>query len=80
MKKIAEIPCQLIERDLASSLKLNEQPYLLLIPKQIISSQGITENNITFDLVVKDGKLSLVGPSISTSPRVTQSSVGEIDT
>jgi hypothetical protein len=80
MKKLAEIPCQLMERGLASSLKLNEQPYLILIPKPMIASQGITENIITFELVVNDGKLSLIGPTITKSPRVTQSTVEEIDT
>ena len=72
MKKLVKIPCQLMTKDLAVSLKLTEQPYLILIPQSIIYNHGFTSESITFDLAIIDGKLSLIGPSVPGSPRVTQ--------
>lgn len=65
--------------DTASALKLTEQPYLALIPKSILHKQGIDTDTITFDLVVNDGKIALIGPPIS-DPRVTQPGFEEIVT
>lgn len=75
MKKLAKIPCQLLSNDLTESLHLNEQSYLILIPRNLLSS--INSESITFDLVIEKGRLSLIGPDLSSDPRVTQSVVGE---
>jgi len=75
MKKLAKIPSQLLSKDLTESLHLNEQPYIILIPKNLLSS--INSDSITFDLVLEKGKISLIGPDLSSDPRVTQSVVGE---
>lgn len=75
MKKLAKIPCQLLPLDLSELLHLNEQSYLILIPKTLLSS--LDKDGLAFDLVIDKGKLSLIGPSVSTSPRVTQSVVEE---
>ena len=78
MKKLAEIPCQLLEKDASSALKLDEQPYIILIPKSVLIAAGLASNTFTFELIVKDGKLSLIGPSVPGSPRVTQPGFEEI--
>ena len=80
MKKLVKIPCQLMTKDLAASLKLTEQPYLILIPQSILHNHGLTSENITFDLAIANGKLSLIGPVVSSDPRVTQSGFEEIVT
>ena len=80
MKKTIRIPCQLMTKDLAASLKLVEQPYLILIPQSLLSNHGFTSESITFDLTITDGKISLIGPAVSSDPRVTQSGFEEIVT
>jgi len=78
MKKLAEIPCQLLEKDASSALKLDEQPYIILIPKSVLIAAGLASNTFTFELIVKDGKLSLIGPSVPGSQGVTQPGFEEI--
>ncbi len=73
MKKIAKIPCNLLPKDLSNSIKLEEQPYIMLIPVSVLHNAGIFDGNITFDLSIIDNKISLIGPSVNSSPRVTQS-------
>ena len=72
MKKLAEIPCQLMEKETSSALKLAEQPYIMIIPKPLLTEIGVTGDSLDFDLVIKDGKLSLIGPSVPGSQRVMQ--------
>ena len=72
MKKIAKIPSFLLSNELASSLKLQDPSYMMIIPKPILAATGVTAENLDFDLVVKDGKLSLIGPSVPGSQRVMQ--------
>ena len=67
-----------MEKDTSSALKLDEQPYIILIPKSVLTAAGIASDTFTFELIVKDGKLSLIGPSIPGSPRATQSGFEEI--
>lgn len=75
MKKLAKIPSQLLSKDLTEYLHLNEQSYLILIPKNLLSS--INSDTITFDLVIEKGKISLIGPDLSSDPRVPHSVVEE---
>ena len=60
MKPLAEIPGQLITRELAYQLRLEEEPYLILIPKSILASKGITSKDLNFELFIKNNKISLV--------------------
>ena len=75
MKRIGKIPSQLLSKDLTESLHLNEQSYLILIPKTLLPS--LSSDNLTFDLVINNDKLSLIGPEVVTGPRVSQSVVEE---
>jgi len=77
MKPLAEIPGQLISRELAYQLRLEEEPYLILIPKSILSSKGITAKDLKFELYVKNNKISLIGEAV-TAPKVRQSTIKEI--
>lgn len=75
MKKLAKIPSQLLSNDLTETLHLDEQSYIILIPKSLLS--GTYSDSITFDLVLEKGRLLLIGPDLLPGPRVTQSVVGE---
>ena len=70
MKKLATVPSFLLSKEQAVSLKLQGQSYLLLLPLQMVRKLGIVSDNLSFDLVIHDGKLSLVGPDLP-NPRVT---------
>ena len=80
MKKLATIPSFLLSSELASSLKLETRHYIMLIPQSILTTLGLESESLTFELLVKDGKLSLIGPSIDRDPRVKQPGFEEIVT
>lgn len=73
VRKIAKIPSQLLSRDLTDSLHLNEQSYLMLIPKTLLTC--IDSDNVTFDLAIDKGRLTLIGPSVVPGSRASQSVV-----
>lgn len=58
-KKIASIPSFLLSREDSIKLGLQNQSYVLIIPKKLLQDL-ITGNEITFDLFLKNKKLSLV--------------------
>ena len=68
MKKLATIPSFLLTKELATQLKLQNQHYVILIPKKFV-----TTSDPTFDLIIQNGRLSLIGPEI---PRVTATTEG----
>jgi len=63
MKKLATIPSFLLTNELATQLKLQNQHYIVLIPKKFVIGA-----DPVFDLVIQNERLSLIGPEI---PRVT---------
>jgi len=67
MKKLASIPSFLLSKELATQLKLQNQHYVILIPKKFV-----TTSDPTFDLIIQNNRLSLIGPEI---PRVTATGV-----
>jgi len=68
MKKLATIPSFLLTKELATQLKLQNQHYIVLIPKKFVES-----SDPTFDLIIQNNRLSLIGPEI---PRVTATVLG----
>ena len=78
MKRLGKIPSQLFSQEQTSSLKLKNQPYVILIPKEIFQKKGITNDDILWDLIIKENKITLVGPCVSASRRVKQPSTEEI--
>ena len=77
MKPIAEIPGQLISRELAYQLRLEEEPFIILIPKSILTNKGITAKDLDFELFIENNKISLVSVT-NVTPTVRQSTVREI--
>ena len=67
MKKLASIPSFLLTKELATQLKLQNQHYVVLIPKKFV-----TTSDLSFDLIIQNNRLSLIGPEI---PRVTATGV-----
>jgi len=71
LKILAKISSFLLSQEEATSLRLKHQSYLLLIPKQLIVQANVGDK-LSFDLVIENNRLSLLGPKITK--RVTQSS------
>ena len=65
MKKLASLPSFLLSKELASQLKLQSQHYVILIPKKFVTS-----SDPTFDLVLENNRITLLGPVIQTDPAV----------
>ena len=59
-QSLARIPMTLLSKEQASSLRLKEEPYLIMIPKHILSKIGINNDNLSFELTYDKGVLSLV--------------------
>jgi len=70
MKKLAKIPSFLLSKELSTQLKLQNQHYIVLIPKKFITS-----SDPTFDLVIQNNRISLLGPATERVPEVNQSAV-----
>ena len=68
MTKLPSIPSFLLTKELATQLKLQNQYYVILIPKKFV-----TTSDPTFDLVIQNGRLSLIGPKVQ---RVTATPPG----
>jgi len=68
MKKLASIPSFLLSKELATLLKLQNQHYVILIPKKFV-----TTSDPVFDLVIQNNRLSLIGPKLQ---RVTATPPG----
>jgi len=79
MKPIAIILCQLMSRELAYQLRLEEEPYLILIPKSILSNKGITAKDLDFELFIENNKISLVSAT-NAALKVRQPTIKEITT
>jgi len=59
MKKITKIPAILLSREDATILKLKNEYYVVLIPRNLVARSGIREASFDFDLISKNGVLSL---------------------
>ena len=75
MTIVSKIPAQLLCSELSTSLRLKEQPFIILIPKSLLT-KFVVEDEIVFELIIENNRLSLLGPKITK--RVTQSSAKEI--
>lgn len=59
-KKIALIPSFLLSKEEATKLRLQDQSYVLIIPKKLLDDLKINRTEIAFELFLKNEKLSLV--------------------
>ena len=69
MKKLATIYSTFFSKEQTIALKLQEQPYVILIPKSILAKYGIIDEILDFHLVIQENKITLLGPDIP-HPRV----------
>ena len=76
MKKLATIPSFLLSKEHTAALKLQEQPYIILIPKSILAKYGITSDNLIFDLVLDNNRITLLGPT-KAEPEAYHSAVND---
>jgi len=58
---VASIPCSILSKELSVNLKLSEPPYIIIIPKSFLQKRGIYSENLSFDLVIKNNTVSLLG-------------------
>lgn len=68
MKKLAILLSSLFSKELGAALKLQEQQYVLLIPKSILEKYKISSENITFELVLDNNRITLLGPPVPVDP------------
>jgi len=71
MKKLATIYSTFFSKEQTVALQLQEQPYIILIPKSILAKYGINSDNLSFDLVLDKNRITLLGPT--TEPEVNHS-------
>ena len=71
MKKLAKISSTLFSMEQTVALRLQEQPYIILIPKSILEKYKIFSENLSFDLVIQDKRITLLGP-LTKGPEVMQ--------
>ena len=71
MKKLAKIPSTLFSIEQTVALRLQERPYIILIPKSILEKCKIFSENLSFDLVIQNKRIALLGP-LTTGPEVMQ--------
>lgn len=61
MKKLATIPSFLLSPSETASLRLQNQSYMIIIPKKLLEQEISVDSELSFDLVVKNGNISLIG-------------------
>ncbi len=64
------LPAFLLSKELAAQLRLQEQHFVVLIPKKLIPF-----NELSFELSIVNNKISLLGPTREQVPEVNQSKV-----
>ena len=65
-----QLPSFLLSKSLSTQLKLQEQHFVVLIPKKLVPN-----NELSFELIIKNNRISLLGPSTNQAPKVNQSDV-----
>jgi len=76
MKRLAIISSSLFSKEQTVALKLQEQPYIILIPKSILAKYGINSENLSFDLVLDNNRIKLLGPT-KAEPEAYHSAVND---
>ncbi len=79
MKKLAKIPSFLLSKEMSAALKLEQQSYLIIIPKNILEELDVVSTYLSFDLVILDNKLSLLGPKLSNASVIKPTSVSDVE-
>jgi len=61
MKKLAFIPSFLLSSSETANLRLQNQVYMIIIPKKLLEQEISVNSELSFNLVVKNGNISLIG-------------------
>jgi hypothetical protein len=67
---MTNLPTFLLSKELAAQLRLQEQHFVVLIPKKLIPL-----NELSFELSIVNNRISLLGPKANQVPEVNQSKV-----
>lgn len=70
MKKLAQIPSFLLTPKDTERLHLQNQAYILTIPKKLIEKFYL-HSELSFELIIEKNRLSLLGPEISLKETTT---------
>ena len=62
------LPTFLLSKELSTQLRLQEQYFVVLIPKKLIPF-----NELSFELKIENNRISLLGPKTNQVPEVSQS-------
>jgi len=62
------LPTFLLSKELSSQLRLQEQHFVVLIPKKLIPFE-----ELSFEFIIKNNRISLLGPKTNQVPEVSQS-------
>ena len=65
---ISQIHSFLLSEELARHLRLDDQGYVILLPKKLL--QNYNFESLTFTLSIINNKITLVGPIVKPSHRV----------
>ena len=63
---MTHLPTFLLSKELSTQLRLQEQHFVVLIPKKLVPF-----NELSFELVIENNRISLLGPK--KVPEVSQS-------
>ena len=58
----------LLSKELSAQLRLQEQHFIVFIPKKLVPF-----NELSFELVIENNRISLLGPKTNQVPEVSQS-------
>jgi len=62
------LPTFLLSKELSTQLRLQEQYFVVLIPKKLIPF-----NELSFEFIIQNNRISLLGPKTNQVPEVSQS-------
>ena len=65
---MVHLPAFLLSKELTAQLRLQEQHFVVLIPKKLVPF-----NELSFELVIENNRISLLGPKTNKVPEVSQS-------
>ena len=64
---MTHLPTFLLSKELTAQLRLQEQHFVVLIPKKLVPF-----NELSFELVIENNRISLLGPKTNQVPEVNQ--------
>ena len=61
------LPTFLLSKELSAQLRLQQQHFVVLIPKKLVPF-----DDLSFELIIKNNRISLLGPKRDQVPEVKQ--------